>query len=193
MTSDAAEVVRELAAAINGDDVQGLARLLDPEVVQYGTRGGVDQGRVIRGREAALAYWDEIGDTWERQTFEPEQLIEADGVVVALWQETVRIRDSQSDITSSTASLIKVRDGKVIEMRGYMDPTRHRAPPGCSAGLDSGPPVGEDGGYRFRRGRRRIPAAFTPASREVPARVQKTNRSGGEASAAPLPAFPAPR
>lgn len=121
MTSDAAEVVRELAAAINGDDVQGLARLLDPEVVQYGTRGGVDQGRVIRGREAVLAYWDEIGETWEWQTFEPEQLIEADGVVVALWQETVRIRDSQSDIRSSTASLIKVRDGKVVEMRGYMD------------------------------------------------------------------------
>jgi ketosteroid isomerase-like protein len=122
VTSDAAEVVRELAAAINGDDVQGLARLLDPEVVQYGTRGGVDQGRVIRGREAVLAYWDEIGETWEWQTFEPEQLIEADGVVVALWQETVRIRDSQSDIRSSTASLIKVRDGKVVEMRGYMDP-----------------------------------------------------------------------
>ena len=104
MTSDAAEVVRELAAAINGDDVQGLARLLDPEVVQYGTRGGVDQGRVIRGREAVLAYWDEIGETWEWQTFEPEQLIEADGVVVALWQETVRIRDSQSDIMRATCS-----------------------------------------------------------------------------------------
>jgi ketosteroid isomerase-like protein len=114
-------VVRELAAAINGDDVQGLARLLDPEVVQYGTRGGVDQGRVIRGREAVLAYWDEIGEAWESQAFEPEQVIETDDIVVALWQETVRIRDSHSDIESSTASLIKVRDGKVVEMRGYMD------------------------------------------------------------------------
>jgi ketosteroid isomerase-like protein len=121
VTPSAGEVVRELAGAINADDVQGLARLLDPEVVQYGTRGGVDQGRVIRGREAVLAYWDEIGETWEWQTFEPEQVIEADGVVVALWNETARIRDSQSDIESSTASLIKVRDGRVVEMRGYMD------------------------------------------------------------------------
>jgi ketosteroid isomerase-like protein len=121
VTSGAGEVVRELAGAINADDVQGLARLLDPEVVQYGTRGGVDQGRVIRGREAVLAYWDEIGETWEWQTFEPAQVIEMDDVVVALWDETVRIRDSESDIESSTASLIKVRDGKVVEMRGYMD------------------------------------------------------------------------
>ena len=100
-----------------------------------------------------LAYWDEIGETWEWQTFEPEQLIEADGVVVALWQETVRIRDSQSDIRSSTASLIKVRDGKVIEMRGYMDPDEalragRAAAQDLIRGLRSGKMVGTgfDGG-----------------------------------------------
>jgi ketosteroid isomerase-like protein len=122
MTADAAEVVRELAAAINADDVQALARLLDPEVVQYGTRGGVDQGRIVRGREALLAYWDEVSEAWESQTFEPEQVIEGDGVVVALWHETAQIRDSDLEVESSTASLIKVRDGKVVELRGYMDP-----------------------------------------------------------------------
>jgi len=114
-------VVHELAAAINADDIQGLARLLDPDVVQYGTRGGIDQGRVIRGREAVLAYWDEIGEAWESQTFEPEEVIEGDGVVVALWHETAQVRDSDLEVESSTASLIKVRDGKVMEMRDYMD------------------------------------------------------------------------
>jgi ketosteroid isomerase-like protein len=122
VTSSAAEVVRELAAAINADDVQGLARLLDSDVVQYGTRGGVDQGRIVRGREAVLAYWEEIGEAWESQTFEPEQVLEGDGVVVALWHETAQIRDSDLEVESSTASLIKVRGGRVVEMRGYMDP-----------------------------------------------------------------------
>ena len=122
MTAGAGEVVRELAAAINADDVQGLARLLDPEVVQYGTRGGVDQGRVVRGREAVLAYWDEVSEAWESQTFELERVIEGDGVVVALWREAAQIRDSDLEVESSTASLIKVRDGTVVELRGYMDP-----------------------------------------------------------------------
>jgi ketosteroid isomerase-like protein len=122
VTSSAAEVVRELAAAINADDVQGLARLLDSDVVQYGTRGGVDQGRIVRGREAVLAYWEEIGEAWESQTFEPEQVLEGDGVVVALWHETAQIRDSDLEVESRTASLIKVRGGRVVEMRGYMDP-----------------------------------------------------------------------
>lgn len=121
MRDSAAEVVEELVAAVNADDIQGLARLLDPDVVQYGTRGGVDQGRVVRGREAVLAYWDEVREAWESQTFETEQVIEGDGVVVALWHETAQIRDSDVEVESSTASLIKVRDGKVVELRGYMD------------------------------------------------------------------------
>jgi ketosteroid isomerase-like protein len=121
MTDSSADVVRELAAALNANDEERLVRVMDPEVVQYGTRGGIDQDRVLRGREAVLAYWDEIGEAWEWQTFEPERVIEGDDVVVALWRETVRIRDSDLDVESSTASLIKVRDGKVVELRGYMN------------------------------------------------------------------------
>jgi ketosteroid isomerase-like protein len=121
MTDSSADVVRELAAALNANDAERLVRVMDPEVVQYGTRGGIDQDRVLRGREAVLAYWDEIGEAWEWQTFEPERVIEGDDVVVALWRETVRIRDSDLDVESSTASLIKVRDGKVVELRGYMN------------------------------------------------------------------------
>ena len=121
-----------------------------PRWSSTGPEVGVDQGRVIRGREAVLAYWDEIGETWEWQMFEPEQVIEMDDVVVALWNETVRIRDSESDIESSTASLIKVRDGKVVEMRGYMDPDRASTrgrPQGRLAPLDLilAPAAGEDG------------------------------------------------
>ena len=132
-----------------------------------------------------LAYWDGSASTWERQTFEPEELIEVNSIMVALWQETVRVRDSQSDVASSTAGLIKVRDGKVIEMRGYMDPDKALRAPGCSAGLDSEPPVGEDGGYRFRRGQRRIPAAFTRLSKGSCSGA-KDQPLGGEASAAPF-------
>jgi ketosteroid isomerase-like protein len=134
VTSGAADVMRDLAVAINADDIQGVARLLDPDVVQYGTWGGVDQGRVIRGREAVLAYWDEVGEAWESQTFELQEVIEGEGVVVALWHESAQIRDSDLEVESSTASLIKIRDAKVVEMRGYMDPDEALS----AAGLKSG-------------------------------------------------------
>ena len=120
MTSNA-DIARDLAAAINADDFQAISRLLDPDVVQYGTRGGVDQDRIVRGREAVLAYWEEIGEAWEYQKFEPERVIERDDVVVALWHEIAHVRDSDLEVGSNTASVIRIRDGKVVELRGYMD------------------------------------------------------------------------
>lgn len=122
MTPDAADVIRELAGALNANDFDRLVSVMDPEVVQYGTRGGIDQDRIVRGREAVLDYWEEVGEAWESQTFEPERIIEAGDVIVVLWHETARIRDSDLEVESGTASVIKVDDGKIVELRGYMDP-----------------------------------------------------------------------
>jgi ketosteroid isomerase-like protein len=121
VTPGVGEVVRELALALNAADQERQAALLDPDVVQYGTRGGIDEGRVIRGREAVLAYWEEIGDTWESLSFELERLIEGDDVAVAFWRETARTRHSDLEMPYDTASVLRVRDGKLVEMTGYLD------------------------------------------------------------------------
>jgi ketosteroid isomerase-like protein len=121
MNASGAEIVRELSAAINSDDQERLVQMLHPDVVQYGTRGGIDQDLVFRGRDAVLAYWQEIGDTWESQTYEPERVIEGDEVVVVLWRETSRSRHSDLDMETNTAGIMRLEDGKIIEIRGYMD------------------------------------------------------------------------
>jgi ketosteroid isomerase-like protein len=119
--SGAAEVVRELSAAWNAEDQERQAQVLDPDVVQHGTRGGIDEGRVIRGREAVLEYWEDIGDTWQSLSFELERLIEGDDVAVAFWRETARSHHSDLAIGYDTASVFSVRDGRIVEMTGYLD------------------------------------------------------------------------
>jgi len=121
VSGEAAEVVRGLMAAINGDDPDAQTRVLHPEVVQYGTRGGIDQDRVVRGREAVLEYWQEVAEAWESQSFELERLIEAGDVVVAFWHETARGRQSDLEVETDTASILRLRDGKIVELRGYLD------------------------------------------------------------------------
>lgn len=121
MSARAVEVVRELTAALNTGDFERVSTLFDPEVVQYGTRGGIDQDRVFHGREAVLRYWDEVGEVWESQHYEPERLVEGDDVIVAFWRETSRSRHSDLEVESRTASVFKLRNGKVVELRGYMD------------------------------------------------------------------------
>ena len=119
--SSGTEIVLELCDALNANDAERVSRLAHPEVVQYGTRGGIDQDRVFRGREAVMAYWNEIGEAWESLRYEPERVVGVDDVVLALWRETARSRHSDVELESSTATIFRIRDGRIIEVRGYMD------------------------------------------------------------------------
>jgi ketosteroid isomerase-like protein len=122
MNDDPVEVIRELCDALNAnDDTERMSRMTHPDVVQYGTRGGIDQGRVVRGRDAVQRYWGEIREAWESLRFEPEQLIERDDVVVAFWRETARSRHSDLEVESQTATVFRLRDGMIVEIRGYLD------------------------------------------------------------------------
>ena len=119
--TEAADVVRALCDAINADDGKRIADLFDPDVVMYGTRGGIDQDRVFRGRQALLDYWREVGGTWDSYRIELEHVIEGDDVAVAFWHEIARSPHSDVDIETGTASVYRVRDGKIVEQRGYVD------------------------------------------------------------------------
>jgi ketosteroid isomerase-like protein len=121
MGDGALEVVRELCEAMEANDWGRSPDTLDPDVVQYGTRGGIDQDRVIRGREAVLDYWREIQQAWAGLDIEIEQLLDAGDDVVAFLRETARSRHSDLDVQSDTAMVFTVRSGKIVEVRGYMD------------------------------------------------------------------------
>lgn len=121
MSSDAVAIVRELSRAMNEADFDRAATILDPEVVHHGTLGGIDQDRVVRGRDAVLEYWDEVGEAWESLRFEPERLIAREDVVVVFWRETARTRHSDFEIETQTAAVFRIRDGRICELRGYLD------------------------------------------------------------------------
>jgi ketosteroid isomerase-like protein len=121
MSTGAEELIRELCDALNVGDIERAADLTHPDVVQYGTRGGIDQDRVFRGRQTVVDYWNDIGDTWAAVRYEPEQIIESDDVIVVFWHETARSARSELEIETETAAVLKVRDGRIVELRGYMD------------------------------------------------------------------------
>lgn len=121
MRAGAEELIRELCDALNAGDVEAAAELTHPDVVQYGTRGGIDQDRVFRGRQSLVDYWNDVGDTWAAVRFEPERIIDSGDAIVVFWHETARSARSELEIETETAAVLKVRDGKIVELRGYMD------------------------------------------------------------------------
>jgi ketosteroid isomerase-like protein len=114
-------VVRTFCDALVADDRARMSDLLDPDAVWFGTRGGLDQERVVRGPEAFFAYLTEITDLWDRFDSEAERFIDTGDAVVVFWHETGLARHADLEVHSETAAVFKVREGKIVEVRGYLN------------------------------------------------------------------------
>ena len=53
MSKENVEIVRQVYECVNQRRWDRMAELLDPDVAQYGTVGGVEEGSVVRGPKTA--------------------------------------------------------------------------------------------------------------------------------------------
>ena len=115
------EIVRQVYECVNQRRWDALAELLDPEVAQYGTVGGLEEDTVVRGPTEIAQMYESEADAWDQQRIEPERLIEAGDQVVVFQREHQRGRSSGLELVDETAALIDLRDGRVVRIQGYMD------------------------------------------------------------------------
>ena len=126
MSQENVEVVRQMndgfLAFQNGDPNALTAALavLDPDIVWHGTVGGLDEGQVAHGYEELAQGFAENFEAWEKLVLRTERYIDAGDRVVVFWHEIARSRHSQQEMETTTAVIYTVRDGKVVEARGYM-------------------------------------------------------------------------
>jgi ketosteroid isomerase-like protein len=113
--------VQRFLELVVAQDTTALADLLDPDVVWFGTRGGLDESQVMRGPAAVLDYMVEIQEPWEEFGVEIEQIIEADDGIVVFMRETGRSRHGGPEVQNYTAMIFKVRRERVVEIAGYLD------------------------------------------------------------------------
>lgn len=125
------EIVRRVYECVNERRWDALAELLDPNVAQYGTVGGLEEGTVVRGSNEIARLYESEADAWDRQRIDPERLIDAGDRVVVFQREYQRGRSSGLELVDETASVVDLRDGRVVRIQGYMD----RAAALAAAGL----------------------------------------------------------
>lgn len=122
MTSEALAVVRAFIELAGAGDFARLSDLLDPDVAFFGTRGGLDEKRILTGPDAVIEYVrDEITEPWVRYDVEAERLIEVGTTVVVFLHETGQPRHGDLEMQSDTAMTFKVRQQKIVEATGYLD------------------------------------------------------------------------
>jgi len=116
------EIVKRANEFLERRDWPGMTDLFDPNVELYGTVGGLEEGKVLRGlSEISRAFETEDDEVWDEHRFEPQQFIDAGNRVVVLQREYQRSK-SGAELVIDTASILDVRDGRIVRMQGYMNP-----------------------------------------------------------------------
>ena len=115
------EIVRRFAEAWARQDSDGMAELLDPNVEQHGTVGGLEEGRVLRGVSEIRRDDERVEEAWEEHRIEIQQLIDAGDQVVLFHREYQRGRSSGAELMIEAAAIFALRNGRIVRIQGYMD------------------------------------------------------------------------
>jgi ketosteroid isomerase-like protein len=94
--------------------------ILHPEVELLGAIGGMEEGTVIRGREAVTQALDVDSEIWAGRRMELERAIDAGDQVVALVHEYRRGKGSGVTVEADIALVYGFKDGKVVRIEPYM-------------------------------------------------------------------------
>jgi ketosteroid isomerase-like protein len=117
----AIETVREMYAAFARGDVPAVLERLDPDVT-WVTPPSLPWSRgEYGGREQVLEYFSSFSDALEDAAVEPRELLACGDRVVALGEERARIRATGGRFAVPFAHVIRVRDDRVVELRGHVD------------------------------------------------------------------------
>jgi ketosteroid isomerase-like protein len=122
MSHENVEIVRRVYECFERRDWDSMAPLFDPDVEQHGTVGGVEEGQVVRGLHPITQHWQtEDDEIWDEHRFELQELFDAGDRVVVFQREYQRGKSSGVELVVDTASILDLREGRVVRMQGYMD------------------------------------------------------------------------
>ena len=116
----AANTVRELYDLFDAARVDEAAARLDPDI-DWDTSEAPTGGR-LRGVEAALVDFRGMLEAWEAYEQVVEDVHEADGAVLVVVRNRGRGRAGSVPIEARRAHVWRVRDGRPVSFRLYLDP-----------------------------------------------------------------------
>ena len=121
MSQENVKFVKDMCEAFVAGDLERALSGLDAQVVWHGTIGGLDDGRVARGRQQVIEAFAESRQEWESHRLEAERFVDAGDSVVVFWHEEGRGLRSGVEVTTDTAVIYTIREGRIVEVRGFMD------------------------------------------------------------------------
>lgn len=119
MSARATEVIDAICAAVAVGDYEWVTEYVAPDGVFRGTVGGIDESAVMRGPDEIVHYLRDVAGTWDEWRLEVEEVHRNGDTFCVFWREISRSRELE--MRTESATNFTIRDGKVVEARGYLD------------------------------------------------------------------------
>jgi ketosteroid isomerase-like protein len=116
MSGENVEVARRWMDLVNRGDVEGLARLVAPDIACF-PASDQPESAPFRGRDAFIDYANGWLEAFDQYVIEPSEYVELDECVVVVGRVTARGRGSGAETADTHAWLICFRGGKATEYR----------------------------------------------------------------------------
>ena len=125
MSEENVEAFRPGVEAYNRRDVEAVLEVLDPDVEWHDVfqvvLGG--QATVVRGHEGARALMRDHQEAFDELETEYSDMRDLGDQLVAIGVARVRGRESGVEIKSPLGAVVDFRNGKVIRIRTFLDPS----------------------------------------------------------------------
>jgi ketosteroid isomerase-like protein len=118
MSQSTIDVIRRYNDAFGHHDPAPIADLVADDCVLENTSPAPDGAR-FEGREACVVFWQQIAAD-RSLTFEVEEVIVMEDRAMIFWR--LRFGPTAEDAVRGV-NLMRVRDGKIVEARGYVKGT----------------------------------------------------------------------
>jgi uncharacterized protein len=107
------------------DDYARIDQVLDPEFELVPAASAVER-RTLRGPEGFVTFMEGGRDTWRDVSLEAEEFIDRGDRILAVGTFRATGRVSGATIEQPNATLWKVRNGRVVSVQVFLDPSEAR-------------------------------------------------------------------
>jgi ketosteroid isomerase-like protein len=113
------EIVKEVYAALNRNDVPAALKYFDPEIERIEPEGFPMSG-TYHGIEKFKELFIEARETWAEGSCEPERIITSGDKIVALVNVRVRLKNKTDWVEGRIADGFIFRNGKIILFKTFV-------------------------------------------------------------------------
>ena len=120
MSQENVEIVRQVFAAFNSEDIGRILALTHPELeVEIRPEISAEPDTYV-GHEGMRRYFQTFQDAMDEIRFQPERFWDAGDAVVVALRLTAKGRQTSIPVEQRSAGVWTIRDGKVVGVSAYV-------------------------------------------------------------------------